>query len=305
MAGHITRGLLPETGTDCANTFSKDLVGVFTGFGPRTGGSIQRVKFQKILAPLQSILDDEPLEVEPLAAAEVPSQDKPDEPSPNEAARSTADESSAGPPSSTIPVYKSVSLHTGRPDAFYEYRTAPQVTEKMVQVIEGEGPISEAALFKKVARAWGLERTGSRIVERLTALAPRSARKTVEEFSTFYWPKSIEYWKLDFCRVADETSDSKRRIDEVSLEEIAALVLQVLHQVGGAPSQDVARSVCRLKGMARATADAEARAMQAIDSLLGKSRIVAIAQVMGQNPASPPKATARAVLMSCARFWHR
>lgn len=227
----------------------------------------------KILARLQSILDDEPLEEEPPVEAEAASLGKPDDSAPQDGA-STANDSSVDPSSSTLPVYKSVSLHGGQPDAFYEYRTAPQLTEQMAQVIEGEGPISEAALFKKVARAWGLERTGSRIVERLTALAPRSARKTVEESSTFYWPESIEHWKLDFCRVADETSDSKRHIDEVSLEEISSLVLQVLHQAGSAPSQDVARSVCRLVGMARTTADAEARALQAIVSLREKSKIV-------------------------------
>lgn len=75
-------------------------------------------------------------------------------------------------------------------------------------------------------------------------------------------------------RIADETATSKRHIDEVCIEEISALVLQVLHQAGSAPRQDIARSVCRLVGMAAATAIAVARVVLAIDSLKGSGKIV-------------------------------
>ena len=151
-----------------------------------------------------------------------------------------------------------------------------QLTEQMATVIEGEGPISESVLFRKVARAWGLERTGSRIVERLRALAPQSASKTHEGSNTFYWPKSVEHGSLSYFRIADETAESKRHIDDLCVEEISALVMQVLHQTGSGPRQDVARSVCRLIGMARTTADAEARVLLAIESLKGMSKVVEV-----------------------------
>lgn len=172
-----------------------------------------------------------------------------------------------------LPVYAPVTLDTRSPDAFYEYRTASLLTEQMEQVIEGEGPVSEAVLFRKVARAWGLERTGSRIVERLKALASSSASKTYEDSNTFYWPKSVQHGSLSHFRIADETAISKRHIDEVCIEEISALVLQVLHQAGSAPRQDVARSVCRLVGMAAATATAVARVLFAINNLKGSGKV--------------------------------
>ena len=230
---------------------------------------------KKITERLQALLEaDELLEVEPPTEAEITPANEPDGTASPEVVQSPTNDAATVPQDNAIPVYKPVNLHSNSPDAFYEYRTAPQLTEQMAEVIEGEGPISETALFKKVARAWGLERTGSKIVERLNELAPKSVRKTVEESATFYWPTSIENWKLSFCRVADESASSKRHIDEVSLEEISALVLQVLHQAGNSSRQDVARSVCRLIGMARVTAEAEARASLAISGLRDAARII-------------------------------
>jgi hypothetical protein len=167
-----------------------------------------------------------------------------------------------------------VTLSVRSPDAFYEFRTGSLLTEQMAQVIDGEGPISEAVLFRKVARAWGLERTGSRIVERLKALAPSSAAKTYEESSTFYWPKSVPHASMSHFRLADDSAASKRHIDEVCLEEISAIVLQVLQQAGSAPRQDVARSVCRLVGMASATAPAVARVVLAVRALRDALKLI-------------------------------
>jgi len=225
---------------------------------------------KKIIERLQALMEDEnPLAEESLvegsladAAEEAAQAQTPEE----------ADNTEPG--GTALPVYAPVTLSVRGPDAFYEYRTASLLTAQMSEVIEGEGPVSEAVLFRKVARAWGLERTGSRIVERLKALAPFSARKTFEGPNTFYWPESVQHGSLGHFRIADDTSASKRHIDEVCIEEISALALQVLHQAGSAPRQDVARSVCRLVGMSAATATAVARAVLAIDSLKANGKIV-------------------------------
>ena len=220
---------------------------------------------KKILERLQALMEeqeqaaDEPLVEE--APIEVPEESPP---APEE----------TQPTSQVMPIFAPATLSTRGPDAFYEFRTGAILTEQMAQVIEGEGPVSEAVLFRKVARAWGLERTGSRIVERLKALAPASASKTYEDSNTFYWPKSVPHAYLSHFRIADDTPASKRHIDEVCLEEISAIVLQVLQQAGSSPRQDVARSVCRLVGMSSATAPAVARVVLAIRGLRDMLKIV-------------------------------
>ena len=185
-----------------------------------------------------------------------------------------ADAKPIEPAGAVLLIFTPVSLSIGSPGAFYELGTAFLLTEQMTQVIDGEGPVSEAVLFKKVARAWGLERTGARIVERLKALAPSSASKTYEDANTFYWPKSVPHASMSHFRIADGIAASKRPIDEVCLEEISAIVLQVLQQAGSAPRQDVARSVCRLVGMSTATAPAVARVVLAIRGLRDMLKII-------------------------------
>jgi hypothetical protein len=173
-----------------------------------------------------------------------------------------------------IPVYRPVTLESNGPEAFYESGSSWKLTQQLECVVNAEGPISEAVLFRKVARAWGLERTGSRIVERLKGLLPRSIVRTDEGSSTFYWPQLIDPTGLCPGRIADEASMSKRHVDEVCQEELAALVIHVLEQAGGSPRQDSAKAVCRLIGMARISAESESRVCQAIDRLVKDGRVI-------------------------------
>jgi very-short-patch-repair endonuclease len=228
----------------------------------------------KIMTRLQALLEDvEQTESEPLVEHPDAAVAEPVEAVPSGTFDFSEGEELPNMGTPGIRIYKPVALDSNNPDKFYEHKMAWQLTEQMATVIDGEGPISESVLFRKVARAWGLERTGSRIVERLRALAPQSASKTHEGSNTFYWPKSVENASLSYFRIADETAESKRHIDDLCVDEISALVMQVLHQTGSAPPQDVARSVCRLIGMARTTADAEARVLLAIESLKGMAKV--------------------------------
>ena len=140
-------------------------------------------------------------------------------------------------------------------------------------VVDTEGPIPELVLFRRVARAWGLERTGARIVQRLRGLIPTSINKTTEGNTIFYWPagSSPETWRK--IRVANHEEHSRRNVGDVCLEEIACLVQHILHHSGGAPRQDIARSVCRLIGMARTPADAESRVNMAVNVLIANKRL--------------------------------
>lgn len=222
---------------------------------------------KKILERLQALMNEE--------------EQTADEPLVEEAVTKTTEEAphhavpeETQPVGADMPIFSPVGLSTKGPEAFYEFKTGATLTEQMAQVIDGEGPVSEAVLFRKVARAWGLERTGSRIVERLKALAPASAGKTSEGANTFYWPKSVATESLSHFRISDDSAASKRHIEEVCLEEISAIVLQLLQQAGSAPRQDVARSVCRLVGMSTATAPAVARVVQALQGLLDTQKII-------------------------------
>jgi very-short-patch-repair endonuclease len=177
-------------------------------------------------------------------------------------------------PAKSLPAYIPIKVSGGEPAKFYEPGTNLHLQRALIEVISSEGPILDAVLYKKVARAWGLERTGSRIVERLRSMVPSTVVATKEADKTFYWPpgSSPDSW-LQF-RIAASDDSSKRHVDEVPLEEIGALVAHVLEEAGSSTRQDVARTTCRLLGMARTPADAEARVAAAIDRLIESNALI-------------------------------
>lgn len=164
--------------------------------------------------------------------------------------------------------YAPATLPAGRPESFYEPAHTKALVKCIDLVIDTEGPVLEAVLFKRVARAWSLERTGARIVERLRNIIPARVVRTVEDDRTFYWPDGATPSGWSRFRVADSNEHSRRHIDEVALEEVAAIVRHLLEQAGSSSRQDLARTTCRLLGMARTPADAEARVVNAIEWLV-------------------------------------
>jgi very-short-patch-repair endonuclease len=219
------------------------------------------VEVQKLLARLNKLLEDDADEEAP-AAESIPKAMEPEtvDSVPSPITRTDIEVS--------LPKYKIVLPTGGKPEDFYDLAHGRKLTEQLIGVIEAEGPIHENVLHRRVARAWGLERTGTRIVDRLRMLTPREQGRTSEGSATFYWPANVNPAEWGVFREASDEGTSRRKVDDVCLEELANGVLHVLEEMGSAPTSDVARSVCRLIGMSRTPGDAEARVGLAISHLL-------------------------------------
>lgn len=169
-----------------------------------------------------------------------------------------------------LAAYQLADLSGGDSEAFYSRANNDQLAEQLRVVIETEGPIAETVLHRKVARAWGLERTGVRIVERLRTLTPVDVGQTDEGNVTFYWPAGVKPEEWNDFRPAGNDEATRRRADDVSVHELANGVLHVMAMTGNAPTSDVIKSVCRMLGMARTLADAETRVGLAVSELTGR-----------------------------------
>lgn len=238
---------------------------------------------QKLSALLQSLVEEE---VEDDDAGNAPDEyvPKPDEPLDTGVADANPEAGTGTEMRETIPVatqvatdgsqgrglqvYAPASVEPGNPFAFYESHSNRRLADQLQLIVEAEGPIPESTLLKRVARAWGLERTGAKIVERLRSLVPVNLPRTEEDHETFYWPANVEPKSWNGFRIADATEGSKRHVAEVCIEEVAALALHVVREAGWPSRPDTARAVCRLIGMARTPADAERRVMEAVDALV-------------------------------------
>ena len=179
--------------------------------------------------------------------------------------------------SGALEIYRPATLPAGDPLLFHAVSASASLIEHLTLVIEAEGPLTDANLFRKVARAWGLERTGARVVERLRTLVPDRMVRTIETEAIFYWPAATDITSWERIRIADASDElSRRRIDEVCLEEISTLAHHVLSQAGSSSREAVARSVGRLLGMTRIPVDAQARTDEALDRLIALEIVVDI-----------------------------
>lgn len=146
-------------------------------------------------------------------------------------------------------------------DLFYE-SSYDTVLQPMVEwVVQHEGPVLDAVLARRVARAHGFQRTGSRIQERVEQIARRLFDSTEEAGGTFYWPRGVDIQaKFDFRWPSDD--DSARGIEEICEPELVSLALWVLGN--GKIGEEALVSMARKMGLLKLRAASRARLENAL-----------------------------------------
>ena len=184
-----------------------------------------------------------------------------------------------------LSVYARHELRTSKAKRFDDRFSDGSITEQILELVNAEGPISEDEVFRRIARAWGIERVGNRVAERIALLRP-SALGVTKAGGRFYWPSSTDPIRWRGFRVAaDDNEDSKRHIDQVALEEIANAAAYLLENSGVTPSATLAKDVCRFFGMARISVDAQNRAKKGIQLLIrsGRAQMDAETECLGPS----------------------
>lgn len=110
------------------------------------------------------------------------------------------------------------------PDAFFEPAYEPTLSRMIAHVIAVEGPVLDAVLARRIARAHGWQRTGARIRDRVLSFA-RAYASTEEDIGQFFWPPDqAPDSNIRFRRPSQELP---RVVDEICLPELLALAKQV------------------------------------------------------------------------------
>jgi very-short-patch-repair endonuclease len=217
---------------------------------------------RKLLARLDELVATVPTEDEPVVE---PAQEVKYEEEPHALYANAEPAVESVAPATQLLKYELACLDKGNPDLFFENRSMSTLAGQLLKVIETEGPVSQALVFKRVTRAWGLSRVGSRIEAHLSALVPRQVARTRDNGSIFYWPEHANPSIWEGFRVPGSEPETRRGIDEVSLEELGNAAVHILTQQGGTSQDGLAKAVCRLLGVARTTADAGVRISQALN----------------------------------------
>lgn len=150
------------------------------------------------------------------------------------------------------------------PDRFFDGEYNDVLSAMIAHVVEQEGPVLDALLARRIARAHGWLRTGGRIRERVFQLARARYRTTDEEVGTFYWPTHLDpAAEPPFREPADE--DSVRAADEISLAELASLARAVIAQ--GTQDEGIYQAMARRLGLQQLRAASRARLENAVRCL--------------------------------------
>jgi very-short-patch-repair endonuclease len=114
------------------------------------------------------------------------------------------------------------------PDAFFDQKYDHVLVRMIDHVIEIEGPVLDAVLARRIARAHGWQRTGARIQERIDSLASKSHQVTLENVGTFYWKIEMDLTRaVPFRRVY---GPAIRNVDEICMPELISLGQEVLNR---------------------------------------------------------------------------
>jgi len=151
------------------------------------------------------------------------------------------------------------------PGQFYEY-VYDKVLQSMIEwVVLHEGPVLDAVLARRIARAHGFQRTGNRIQERIEYIAKQRFTCTEEAAGCFYWPDgTTPDIAVAFRWPADE--DSVRSVEEICEQELLSLARKIINS--GRSGEDALVSMAREIGLGRLRAASRERLGRAL-ALIG------------------------------------
>ncbi|GAB3442356.1 hypothetical protein GCM10027396_10320 [Insolitispirillum peregrinum] len=112
-----------------------------------------------------------------------------------------------------------------RPDAFFDPGYTSTLLAMMQAVIDAEAPVRGDVLARRIARAHGWAKTGSRILERVMAVAAGSFTLAIEGDHIFVWPQGADTSHCPHFR--HFAGAIPRPVDEIALPELAALAREV------------------------------------------------------------------------------
>ncbi|MBU2741552.1 DUF3320 domain-containing protein [Acidithiobacillus albertensis] len=152
-------------------------------------------------------------------------------------------------------------------DAFFDAAYEPNLARMIAHVVEIEGPVRDTVLARRIARAHGWQRTGSRIRERVEALAAKQFNITEEDVGTFYWPAGQNPdGPIVFRRVVGDTA---RMVDEICMEELATLAKTVI--AAGSTGESAITSMARAVGLQKIRAASHNRLQKVMQMVMDVS----------------------------------
>ena len=165
--------------------------------------------------------------------------------------------------------YQKCQLKTSGPSEGF-YASAALVQRNVLEVVKVEGPIHEDELTRRVARAWGINRAGSR-VSAVIQRAVQAAAKVgdVRKDGPFLWPVDMQQ-----PQVRERADDDPKDIDLVCGEELGRAACLIARLQFGIAQNDLVVQVARRMGFSSTGSKVRAAIVDAIEREKREGRLV-------------------------------
>jgi hypothetical protein len=163
-------------------------------------------------------------------------------------------------------------------EIFLQPYNSIRLREQIHQVLEIESPISISLLYQRILTAWGISRTGGRIVAYLDSLIVKmEIRQIKHREQVFLWKKTQHPNTYKVYRLS-KNEVQKRDQEALPPEEIAVAIRHILKAQLSLPKADLIRESARLFGYSRVGAKAEEAMQTGIDVAIMQGFVIQVGE---------------------------
>jgi very-short-patch-repair endonuclease len=183
----------------------------------------------------------------------------------------------------TTPYLPCKTLHTPLSGSvFHIWPNRAEHCRLLEQVVREEGPLHIEAAAQRLIAAWGVQRTGSRIMSAVRSAAKSLVQqKLVDQRGDFLWPRG----KTDVgvrVPVASDP-DTLRPVDQIPPEEMREAMLLIIKQAVGITADALAVETARLFGVGRTSGRIKTQLISELNELVDAGKVVR----MGESVSLP------------------
>lgn len=167
--------------------------------------------------------------------------------------------------------YRKVELPKWR--SFQQLHEAPHgdLLQMIKVVVKTEAPVHEADITKRLLKAFGISRAGSRITDKVSAVITLGHRAGEFHFADgFVYTDSN---RTATVRNREAFESSERKIEYVAPEELSSALLEIVRQSFSIDNASAISAALNLLGFGRATANISAAMQERLDSMINKGLI--------------------------------
>lgn len=159
-------------------------------------------------------------------------------------------------------------------EGFYSSENDRIIMKQIIDIMEKEAPIVRTVICKKILSSWGITRLGANINRRFDMLfANMGIKFTLEEEESICWLPTMHPDKYAEFRIP-LSDDSKRRVEEIPLEEISQALIYVVKKQISLSEDDLYREVAKVFGYSRCLSNMKERFMIALNKAVQKGNLV-------------------------------